>query len=142
MMIKGVTLVAGMIDAPVLVLPEPVSFWGGFDALTGRITDKRHPDHGRSLRGEVVVMHAARGSSSGASVLAEAIRLGTAPAAFVLAVRDAILTVGAQVAAELYDRHCPIVVVEGADFEACQRAGRIVMDARAADARLMLSPHE
>jgi hypothetical protein len=139
MIVQAQTLVAGCVAAPVFHLPEPVSFWGGFDAVSGLITDKRHRDHGRSLSGAVIVMQAARGSSSGASVLAEAIRLGTAPAAFVLGLRDAILTVGAQVAAELYDRHCPIVVVETPDFEACARATRLAIDASGAAATLTLS---
>lgn len=55
-------------------------------------------------------MAAGRGSSSGSSVLAEAIRLGTGPAGIVLLVRDAIVTVGAMVALELYDRPCPVVL--------------------------------
>ena len=58
----------------------------------------------RSCAGRILVMRAGRGSSSGSSVLAEAIRAGTAPAAIVLAERDAILAVGAMVAAELYGR--------------------------------------
>lgn len=105
-------LVPGRASGKVLALAEPVSFWGGFDVETGRIVDRWHPDHGVCLTGHVLVMRSARGSSSGSSVLAEAIRLGTAPAAIVLRSRDAILTMGALVAAMLYDRSCPIVAVE------------------------------
>lgn len=112
MKIEGVTLLAGVADGPVFALAEPLSFWGGFDAVTGNVIDRRHPDRGRCLTGAVVVVSAARGSSSGSSVLAEAIRAGTAPAAFVISTRDAILQVGAMVAAELYGRSCPIVVVD------------------------------
>ena len=109
--ITGITLVEGSADANVFALAEPLSFWGGFDAPTGTVTDHRHPDRGASLAGTIVAVSAARGSSSGSSVLAEAIRRGTAPAAFVLSSRDAILTVGAQVALELYGKACPIVLV-------------------------------
>lgn len=105
-------LVAGTAEAPLIHLAEPVSFWGGFDAATGCITDRRHPAHGTCLTRRIVVMRAARGSSSGSSVLAEAIRRGTAPAGFVLTTRDAILTIGAEVALELYARPCPIVLVD------------------------------
>jgi predicted aconitase with swiveling domain len=59
-----------------------------------------------------VVTEAGKGSSSGSSVLAEAIRLGTGPAGIVLLSRDAIVTVGAIVAAELYGKHCPVVLAE------------------------------
>ena len=56
-------------------------------------------------------MRAGRGSSSGSAVLAEALRAGTGPAGFLMVERDAILTVGALVASELYAIACPIVVV-------------------------------
>jgi uncharacterized protein len=121
----GITLVAGRARGPVVRLAEPLSFWGGFDAETGLIIDRRHPDLGRSLTGRIVVMHAARGSSSGSSVLAEAIRRGTAPAAFVLATRDAILTVGAAVALELYGRACPIAVVSLEQLDQLGAAGHL-----------------
>lgn len=127
--IGGITLVAGCAAGPVIALAEPLSFWGGFEASTGCVTDRRHPDHGRCLTGAIVVMSAARGSSSGASVLAEAIRLGTAPAAFVLSSRDAILTVGAQVAFELYGKACPIVVVAPGELSALAAADRVSIDA-------------
>jgi predicted aconitase with swiveling domain len=111
-MIGVAALAPGNAAGEVLALAEPVSFWGGVDPATGRIIDRRHPDHGRCLTGRVLVMTSGRGSSSGSSVLAEAILLGTAPAAIVLRSRDAILTVGALVAASLYDRHCPVVAAE------------------------------
>jgi predicted aconitase with swiveling domain len=93
-----------------LVLDEPLSLWGGMDPATGTIIEPRHPQRGESLTGRVVVMPSARGSSSSASVLAEAVRLGTAPAAFVLGEGDLILAVGAAVAEELYGVEVPVVV--------------------------------
>lgn len=100
----------GSIEAPALVLREPVSLWGGIDATTGRIIDRAHPDAGAVITGTVLVMPGARGSSSSSSVLAELMRTGMGPAAILLAVVDPILPVGALVAAALYGRHCPIVV--------------------------------
>lgn len=93
-----------------LVLDEPLSLWGGMDPATGTIIEPRHPQRGESLAGRVVVMPAGRGSSSSASVLAEAVRLGTAPAAIVLGEADLILAVGAAVAKELYGVEVPVVV--------------------------------
>jgi uncharacterized protein len=100
----------GTAEAQALVLQQPISFWGGLDAETGRIIDRAHPDAGTSVTGAVLVMPGARGSSSSSSVLAEALRRGTGPAAIVLAVADPILPVGAIVAASLYGARCPIVV--------------------------------
>ena len=105
----------GSAEAPALVLRQPLSFWGGLDAETGRIIDRAHPNAGTSVTGAVLVMPGARGSSSSSSVLAETMRRGTGPAAIVLAVADPILPVGAIVAASLYGKGCPIVVcsIEG-----------------------------
>ena len=96
------------VTGPALVLGEPLSLWGGVDPATGAIIEPRHPQRGESIAGRVVVMPAARGSSSSASVLAEAVRLGTAPAAF--GEGDLILAVGAAVAEELYGVEVPVVV--------------------------------
>jgi predicted aconitase with swiveling domain len=102
-------LAVGEADAPALVLSEPLGFWGGVDAGTGRIVDGRHPEYGERISGRVLVMPAARGSSSSSSVLAESIRRGTGPAAIVLRTPDPILVVGALVAEALYGMRCPIV---------------------------------
>jgi uncharacterized protein len=118
-------LVAGRGMGEAIVLDEPLSFWGGFDAATGRIIDRHHPQVGATLSGRALVMPAGRGSSSSSSVLAEAIRAGTAPAAIVLREPDLILALGAIVAAELYDRHTPIVVAAPGDYAAL-RSGQMI----------------
>jgi predicted aconitase with swiveling domain len=95
-----------------LVLTEPLSLWGGMDPVSGELIDARHPQRGANLSGRVVVMPSARGSSSSASVLAEAVRLGTAPAAIVIGEADLILSIGSAVAEELYGVVVPVVVVD------------------------------
>jgi predicted aconitase with swiveling domain len=110
--IEGRVLVEGEASGPALVLEEPLSFWGGLDPLTGRIIDHRHPQQGEDVRGRILVLPAGRGSSSSSTVLAEAIRLGTAPAGILLAGDDAIVVVGALVAADLYGVRVPIVQVD------------------------------
>jgi predicted aconitase with swiveling domain len=113
-----------MAAGPIVVLDEPLSMWGGFDSETGVVIDEHHPQVGTLLTGAVVVMATGRGSSSASSVLAEAARLGTAPAGFVMQVADEILTTGAIVADELYGTPLPIVIVDQATFarvSACER---------------------
>lgn len=95
-----------------LVLAEPLSLWGGMDPATGEVTDPHHPQRGANLRGRVVVMPGGRGSSSSASVLAEAARAGVAPAGFVLTEPDLILSVGAAVAEELYGVRIPVRILD------------------------------
>lgn len=111
----GAFALRGAAEGVATVLTEPLSFWGGVDAATGAVIDRAHPALGSVLAGRVLVMPGGRGSSSSASVLAEAIRLGTGPLALVLSRPDPILTIGALVAATLYGLHCPVVTcpVEG-----------------------------
>ena len=108
-----------------LVLAEPLSLWGGMDPATGELIDAHHPQRGANLAGRVVVMASGRGSSSSASVLAEAVRAGTAPAAIVLGEPDLILAIGAEVADELYDRRVPVVVLAPDELSAI-RDGAVV----------------
>ncbi len=97
--------------ALVLVLEAPLSLWGGLDSSTGRISDHHHPQLGETTTGKILVMPSGRGSSSSSSVLAEAIRLGTAPLAILLDEPDEILVLGALAAEHLYERTCPILVL-------------------------------
>ena len=121
-MAEARTVVAGMAEGPALVLDEPLSLWGGLDPGTGEIVDVRHPQRGANVAGRVLVMPSGRGSSSSSSVLAEAIRAGTAPAAIVLGEHDPILPPGAIVARELYGTVVPIVVVTNETI----RSGEVV----------------
>ena len=110
-MTDGPVLIApGAAEGDVLRLEEPLSLWGGIDPATGRIIDVHHPQCGASVAGRVLVMPSARGSSSSASILAEAVRAGTAPVAIVLEEADLILAIGAAVADELYAVRVPIAV--------------------------------
>lgn len=117
MTLAGRFLVPGAASGPVLAT-APLSFWGGVDPATGIVIDRSHPALGVSLAGTVLVMPAGRGSSSSSTVFAEAIRLGTAPAAIVLSEADPILVVGALVADRLYGRACPVVLLAPGDLVA------------------------
>jgi len=104
-------LVAGGASGPVISLDEPLSFWGGFDPETGRVIDRRHPQLGRSLTGSILFMPTGRGSSSSSNVVAEAIRLHTAPAAVLMSGADSIIALGAMVAEELYALTMPVATI-------------------------------
>lgn len=122
-------LVAGEASGPVLALDEPLSFWGGFESDTGTIIDQAHPQVGESLAGRVVTMAVGRGSSSASTVLAEAIRLGTGPAALVMREPDEIVNLGAIVADELYGITMPILIVDEVTFSAVAMAERATISA-------------
>ncbi len=107
---------AGDVEGAVLLLAEPLSFWGGFDPRTGVIVDIHHPQRGESLSGKILLMVETRGSGSAPGNLAEAIRLGTAPAGIILLQPDINLSVGARVAETLYGKSCPIISVAPQQF--------------------------
>jgi uncharacterized protein len=123
----AVTLVPGEAAGAPLRLDEPLSFWGGLDPTTGMIIDRRHPQQSASVIGRMLMMPAGRGSSGGSAVLAEALRLGTGPAAILLLQRDAIVIFGALVAAELYGRQCPVALASTGDWDALAAAARLVV---------------
>ncbi len=132
-MAEGRTLVPGVGSGEALVLTEPLSFWGGIDPATGAVIDTHHPQLGANVAGRVLVLPSGRGSSSSSSVLAEAIRAGTAPAAIVLGEPDPILALGAIVALELYGRTVPVAVMRDPGVST---GDRVTVHADAAGARL------
>lgn len=133
------TLVDGSAEGLLALLAVPLSFWGGYDSGTGRVIDHSHPAFGAEIAGRILAMPSGRGSSSASSVLAEAIRLGTAPAGIVLAQADPIITVGAIVAARLYGKACPVVVCGPETMAQLRPDARLSLVATVDGARLNLS---
>lgn len=115
--IEARVLVAGEVTGKALVLAEPLSLWGGLAPETGEIIDRRHPQAGEIVTAKVLVLPSGRGSSSASSILLEAVRAGTAPAAIITAVPDGILALGAAVAREMYDNTPPVLVVATAVYQ-------------------------
>lgn len=120
-------LVPGSAEGTALVLDEPLSFWGGFDPSSGRIVDRRHPQRGERVTGRILVMPSGRGSSSSSSVLAEAARAGTGPAAVLLLTTDEIVALGALVAQELYGVTVPVVVLDEPGYRALRTGDELAV---------------
>lgn len=113
--LAGLVLHPGEARGQVLRLDQPLSFWGG-TSPEGMIIDQRHSQYGVSLSGRVLAMTSGRGSSSSSSVLAEQLRTGCGPAAVLMTEPDAIIALGAIVAAELYAIRVPALVITKDDF--------------------------
>ena len=113
---KGRVLVEGSAEGALLRLSAPLSFWGGVDPRTGRVSDPRHPEHGRSVAGTVLALAEPRGSSSSSAIMLELIARGLAPAALLLGEADAILTLGIVVAREMGHATLPALEVAPADL--------------------------
>ena len=112
---------AGVAQGAVLLLDEPLSFWGAFDPRQGIIIDVHHPQRGQSVKGKILMMRESRGSGSASGGLAEAIRLGTGPAGIILIEPDINLAIGAQVAETLYGKSCPVLAISPQDFAALSK---------------------
>ncbi len=115
--VTGSWLVEGAIDGEIMKLGEPLSFWGGFDAVEGQIIDQAHPQAGSIVSGKVVAIPGSRGSSGTPGVLGESLRRGTGPAALIVTKADVNLVTGSLAAATLYGTHCPILLVDQTTFD-------------------------
>lgn len=116
-LIQTHVFVAGVAQGKSLKLTEPLSLWGGLNPETGEIIDRHHPASGEIVTGRILIMPSGRGSSSASSVLLEAVRQRTAPAAIILAEMDGILVLGAVVAREIYAVELPVLVAESNDYD-------------------------
>ena len=125
MIVAARVLTAAKAEGPVLALDEPLSFWGAFEPRTGVILDVHHPQRGACVAGTILLMRESRGSGSAPGAIAEAIRLGTAPAAIILEVPDVNLAIGAEVAATLYGRCCAVLAVSPAEMALLRQADRL-----------------
>ncbi len=112
----GRCLVPGSASGEVLYSDVPLSFWMGIDTATGAIIDRHHPLCGQVVSGKIFVLPGARGSCSGSCGLLELIHSGKAPAALVFAEDEAILTLGAMIAGEIFGKTIPIAAVDPASF--------------------------
>jgi len=125
--LTGRAAVAGSAEGIALVTKEPLSLWGGLDAQTGEIIDRRHERSGEIVSGRVFVLPQGRGSSTASAVLLESVRTGKAPAAIINARLDPILALGSIVAEELYHRSVPVVVLAQADFDSIREGDHVVI---------------
>ena len=90
---------------------EGLSFWGGVDPGTGCIIDVHHPNHGNFLSTKFILMPTSRGSCSGSGVLLQLAQNGLAPAGLIFHETEEILTLGAIVADQLFDKKVAILRV-------------------------------
>ena len=122
-----------------MVLDEPLSFWGGFDARTGVIVDRHHPQRGSCVAGRFLILPESRGSAGTPGGIAEAIRRGVGPVGIVLGKADVNVAVGAMVAAALYGVAVPVLVIGDAQ-RARLRSGDLVEADRDGHLRITQAP--
>jgi predicted aconitase/predicted aconitase with swiveling domain len=111
-------ILAGDASGSILATDEPLSFWGGVDPATGLIIDVHHPLHGQSVTGKLLVMPSSRGSCTGSGVLLDLVLSGRGPSALIFCDAEDVLTLGALVAAGMFDRVLPVLRVSSRIFDA------------------------
>lgn len=118
-------IVPAEVEGRVLVCSEGLSFWGGVDPATGRVIDAHHERHGQSLAGKVVLMPTSRGSCSGSGVLLALALNGKAPAALIFREDEDILTLGALIAARMFDRPLAVLRLTKDEYEAASETSSL-----------------
>ena len=128
-------LVPGTADGAALVLEQTLSFWGGFDPAAGRIIDVHHPQFDALVGGKLLCIPRSKGSAGTPGGIAETLRNGSGPLAFVLGVPDVNISVGALVANRLYDMQVPVVCISMDQMARIVSGDRLTIDA---DGRLSI----
>lgn len=111
----------GEAQGEVLRLDAPISFWGGVNPRTSRITLAGHPQAYQPIAGTMLVIPRLTGSSSSSAIMLELLHKGMAPKALILGERDAILPIGVVVARQMQCPTIPVVVVSDPPFRTGQR---------------------
>ncbi|AAK88767.1 hypothetical protein EN41_21900 [Agrobacterium tumefaciens] len=122
------SILAGAAEGKVIATTEALSFWGGVDPATGKVIDVHHPLHGICLTGGVLFMPTSRGSCTGSGVLLDLILTGRAPSALVFCEAEDVLTLGALVAAEMFDKALPVIRLDAETFSRFSRAAHVSID--------------
>ncbi len=126
--LHGEVLIAGDANGHALVLDHPLSFWGGFDPQNGKIIDTHHPQFGQVVSGKVLFIPASRGSAGTPGGIAETLRNGSGPCAFVLGMRDVNISVGTLVANRLYDLQIPVIEISLTDMKFFSSGDQVRID--------------
>ena len=108
---KAISIVQKDIKGKIFKCCEGLSFWGGVDPRTGRIIDIHHPNHGSFISKKFLLMPTSRGSCSGSGVLLQLAQNELAPAALIFHETEEILTLGAIVADQLFDKQVAVLRV-------------------------------
>jgi len=135
--IQASVLIAGRAEGSALVLDDTLSFWGGFNPANGEIIDVHHPQHGKRVNGCVLCIPQSKGSAGTPGGIAENLRNGNGPAAFVLGERDVNISVGTLVANQLYRLNVPVVEISLEQMRQIETGAAMTIDQ---DGTISISP--
>jgi predicted aconitase with swiveling domain len=95
--LRGRTVVPGVVEGEALVSHETISGWGGIDPATGTIIERRHELQGVCFTGKILVFPGAKGSSGWSGFFQTTRLLGTAPIGMIFTVTTTKAALGAVV---------------------------------------------
>jgi len=95
MKLEGRKIAAGSAEGIALVSTQPISFYGGVDPDTGKVTEKNHDLEGKIITGKILVFPRGAGSTVGSYTMYRLKKQGTAPLAIILGECEPIVAVGA-----------------------------------------------
>jgi len=128
--IEARVLIPGRAMGPAMVLEDTLSFWGGFNPLNGEIIDVHHSQFQQLVGGSILFIPQSRGSAGTPGGIAETLRNGSGPLAFVLAEADVNISVGTLVANRLYDLEIPVLEISLAVMAQIQNGDCVTIDQR------------
>jgi predicted aconitase with swiveling domain len=130
LVIEARVLIAGCASGSALVLDDTLSFWGGFNPDNGEIIDVHHPQYQQLVGDRILCISESRGSAGTPGGIAETLRNGSGPAAFILGERDVNISVGTLVANRLYDLEVPVLEVSPSEMEQISSGDQLTIDQR------------
>lgn len=95
--LRGRTVVPGVVEGEALVSQQTISGWGGIDPATGTVIEPRHELCGVCFTGKILVFPGAKGSSGWSGFFQTTRLLGTAPIGMIFAVTTTKAALGAVV---------------------------------------------
>lgn len=128
--IKARILIPGRAIGPAMVLDDTLSFWGGFNPVSGEIIDVHHPQFQQRVGGSILFIPQSRGSAGTPGGIAETLRNGSGPLAFVLGEPDVNIGVGALVANRLYALEIPVLEIPLAAMAQIRTGDQLTIDQR------------
>ena len=126
--IESRVLIAGSADGAALVLDDTLSFWGGFNPVDGEIIDVHHPQYRQLVGGKILCIPQSKGSAGTPGGIAETLRNGSGPLAFVLGEPDVNISVGTLVANRLYNMNRPVLEISREQMKQIKTGESISID--------------
>lgn len=128
--IEASVLVTGSANGPALVLDDTLSFWGGFNPVNGEIIDVHHPQYQQLVGGSILCIPRSKGSAGTPGGIAETLRNGSGPLAFIIGDRDVNISIGTMVANRLYDLKIPVLEVSLSEMKRINSGDQLTIDQR------------